>query len=89
MTVSCSKKKLRTTWLTQSNQGENQGKSLQIPKSPFRGAPHIHRDRVMGKRCFSSKEENRITENSIMVESLGNKDMVTTQFGHKQDKKIW
>ena len=36
-------------------------------KSPFRGASHIHRDGVRGKKFFSPKEEDQITENSIMV----------------------
>ena len=32
----------------------------------FRGAPHIHRDGVRGKKFFSPKTEDRITENFIM-----------------------
>ena len=60
-------KKIGITLIIQSNQREKQEKSSQILKSPFRRSPHIHRDGVRGKKVFSPRTEDRITENSIMV----------------------
>ena len=44
-----------------------QEKLHRFKKIPFRGAPHNRRDGVRGKKFFSPKVEDRITENSIMV----------------------
>ena len=65
--VTCSRRNLGITLLMQSNQREKQRKSSQILRRPFRGAPHIHRDGVRGKKFFSPRAEDRITENSVMV----------------------
>ena len=69
MSVNCFERNLGITLLIQYNQREKQGKSSQILKILFCGAPHIHRDGVRGKMFFSSRAEDRITENSIMVEA--------------------
>ena len=42
-------------------------RSSQSQNSPFRGACHILRGGVRGKKFFSPKAEDRITKNSIMV----------------------
>ena len=68
------------TLIIQSNQREKQEKSSQILKSPFRISPHIHRDGVRGKKVFSPRTEDRITENSIMVAvSFVNRDKQVTK----------
>ena len=76
--------------LIQSNQREKQGKFSQILKSPFRGAPHIYRDGVRGKKVFSPKVEDQITENLIIVaarfanrHTLVIKDMINIHFSSR------
>ena len=51
-------------------------------KNTFYGAPNIHRNGVRGKSFFSSRREDQITKNSIMiVASFVNR--------HRKSTKIW
>ena len=50
------------------------------------GAPHIHRDGVRGKKFFSPKAEDQITENSVMVASFVNRQRKSTKIWLKKIK---